>query len=203
MLYNVCQKHPTCRDLLRERTRELHDSLERIPVMSRVFDDAFSLDDYRRHLAVLYGVVQPLEARLSEVQAEHGADTLLWRYEPRAAALQADLLQLGVPTNALAQLPATALPAMRDEAEALGVAYVLEGSRLGGKVIHKRLRDYFGDTVPTRYYTATQEPQRWPRFVEVLNSVEDTLRQTRICDAAVATFQCLCDWAASPEGCHE
>ena len=84
--------------------------------------------------------------------------------------------------------------------DALGAAYVLEGSRLGGRVIHMRLQNHFGASVPADYYAGAEEPARWPRFISVLSSIDNAQVLERISDSAVATFRCLCSWAAGPEG---
>lgn len=203
MLYNVCQRRPTMRDILRERTAELHDSLEQTPVMSCLFSEVLHRDQYQQHLAVLYGFVLPLEEALitaTEGNSRAEPTVPVWPYQPRHAQLASDLRRLGVPPETLPVAHLQQLPPLTNPADALGAAYVLEGSRLGGRVIHKRLQDHFGASVPADYYAGAEEPARWPRFISVLNSIDTLQAQERISDSAVATFRCLSAWAANPEG---
>lgn len=119
----------TLRATLRAATRQDHD---RVDQLGGAFDFT-NPSDYeaflRAHAAVLPGV----EAALDSAPAEDLPPA--WAQRCRTAALTADLAALD-----LAPPPQAASPlALPDRATRLGALYVLEGSRLGGAVLRRRL----------------------------------------------------------------
>ncbi len=118
---------------LRQGTRDCHKMLEaRLPFFSPSFDSA----DYRRLLQAYYGFHFPLEHCLSDYQG---------RERHKAPTLARDLLALGLSEADVGALPlCQALPAIHDEASALGVMYVLEGSTLGGQVLKRAMAERLG-----------------------------------------------------------
>ncbi|RKH07806.1 heme oxygenase [Corallococcus sp. CA053C] len=127
---------------LKTETRPHH---ERTEGAVRLMDAHLTPGDYQRQLEDFYGLYLPLEARLaaplSEVKTALALDAR-WK----TPLLEADLRALGHDTASLAQLPrASALPDLPGLAEALGCAYVLEGSTLGGQLILRHLTRHFGE----------------------------------------------------------
>jgi heme oxygenase len=118
---------------LREGTLACHKSLEaRLPF----FDAGFDTAAYSRLLQAYYGFHAPLEARLGAYQEPQRAKT---------PALTQDLQALRLSTRDIDTLPlCQALPAIGDEASALGVMYVLEGSTLGGQVLKRAMAERLG-----------------------------------------------------------
>ena len=122
--------HPTL-DALREATGSAHrilDSALRIAVPTPTEGDVAT------YLAALLAFVEPLEARLWALPE-------LAHLEPvvrasKGAWLRADLATLGVSPPS----PDTPPPVIPDPVHpaALGIAYVLEGSTLGGRVLARR-----------------------------------------------------------------
>src|SRR5690348_326497 len=123
--------------------RELDERLSRL--------DLARPDDYRQFLRVQARTVPPIEAAL----AAGGLGDLVngWANARRTAALEADLATLGEPMPEPA-----ASPAVTTVAELLGTAYVLEGSRLGGRV----LREQVGEGLPTCFLAADGTLGAWP-----------------------------------------
>lgn len=118
---------------LREGTRDCHKALEtRLPFFSPGFDSAA----YRRLLQAYYGFHAPLEQQLSDYQGPE---------RRKATTLARDLLALDLSEADISALPlCQALPAIHDEASALGVMYVLEGSTLGGQVLKRAMAERLG-----------------------------------------------------------
>lgn len=118
---------------LREGTRDCHKALEaRLPFFSPGFDSAA----YRRLLQAYYGFHAPLEHQLKDYQGPERCKT---------AALTDDLRALDLSEAEIGALPlCQALPVVRDEASALGVMYVLEGSTLGGQVLKRAMAERLG-----------------------------------------------------------
>jgi heme oxygenase len=114
--------------------------------------------------------VFPLEQGL----ADAGVATILtdWPRRTRAAALAADLADLGVP------LPAPVdPPIIRGEAGILGILYVLEGSRLGAAMLTKRLAGHpsAGVRRATRYLRHG-ESGFWASFLAALEKSDAARR---------------------------
>lgn len=117
---------------LKERTRDLHLRAEEYV---RILDDDATRDDYARYLHAMHGFHAPLEdAFAADAQlAEVGFAAPERR---KQAMLRQDLAALGDHDD---PVRCPSLPSTRTLARRLGVAYVLEGSTLGGKFILARL----------------------------------------------------------------
>lgn len=118
------------RTLLRRETAEAHARLdggwERHDLAGRAAYTAF--------LSSMAGALVPLEDRLEG--AGVGARLADWPARRRSAALLADLAGLGAEA---APVPIPDDPAAFGAAGMAGILYVLEGSRLGGTVILRRV----------------------------------------------------------------
>lgn len=162
---------------LRELTREAHDRVDAL--LSRF--DLTDRDQYGDFLSVQAAAFLPVEAALDAAGA---ADLLAdWPQRRRGDALRADLAALGRPVpNPIAPPSYSGAPAI------WGGMYVLEGSRLGGAMLHKTVPDDF----PGRFMAPPPDRTLWPRFLEELerNNDADVLRQ-RAGASAIATFACF------------
>lgn len=165
---------PATREFLREKTAALHDQVDaafgRFDIATRA--------GYRALLAAHARAVPAFEAAL-----EPWSDILPdWPARTRSAALFADLHALGTDPAAIDSL---AVPAVASPAAAFGVAYVLEGSRLGGKVIAKQLPA----DLPRAYLAARQPAGSWPSLMREANRcVTTTNEQEAALAAAENTF---------------
>ncbi|MFJ4349350.1 biliverdin-producing heme oxygenase [Pseudomonas sp. NPDC089428] len=173
---------------LREGTRDCHKALEaRLPFFSPGFDSAA----YRRLLQAYYGFHAPLEHHLSEYQGPERRKT---------ATLARDLLALNLSEADIAALPqCQALPAIRDEASALGVMYVLEGSTLGGQVLKRAMAERLGigHDSGAAFLDVYGEltGSYWRSFLERLGQASAAApAQAITVQAAVDTFTCFEAW---------
>ena len=87
-------------------------------------------------------------------------------------------------------------PDCKDEADLLGISYVLEGSQLGGAVIRKVIRQqaWFYDELQFFYLRGTSESlgAGWRNFLEVLeNTPLSAEQEIRLQMSAIDTFLCL------------
>lgn len=142
------------RQHLRVATQAAHD---RVDAAASGFDLS-GRDGYRRFLTAHAAALFPLEAALDG----YGAERLLpdWPLRRRAQALAADLAALSAEPG-----QTFTLPPLSDEAAVWGVLYVLEGSRLGARVLHERV----GSGLPTAYLTQGEGLRLWPSFVRALD----------------------------------
>ncbi|MFJ6023000.1 biliverdin-producing heme oxygenase [Brevundimonas sp. NPDC092305] len=143
----------TARFHLKAATAEAHDRLDAL--FSR-FDLSLA-DDYGRFLQAQAGPFLAVETALDA----GGAGRLLadWPERRRADALRDDLVALGLPVSEPVERPV-----YDSEAAMLGAIYVLEGSRLGGAMLVRRVPD----TAPKRFLTPGN-PLLWREFVSVLD----------------------------------
>ena len=182
---------------LRTATHALHEALDaRLPIAR---EDA-SLADYAAHLRALRPWLESVRQALA-VSGDPGLDRVARRTERRLAALALDLEDAGPAQSLLhgeAAAPADAQllagPA-RDPAFAWGLAYVLEGSQLGGASMFKRLGPRLAPH-PLRYFQPVDAPEglpaQWKDFVAQLAAA---LRDPSAVEAAqrgaVAGFRTL------------
>ena len=146
-----------------------------------------TVEAHRRVLELSLAVFAPVEDVLAHWHLSHPAG---WQVQPRSALAVADLRQL--PGAAGGAVPAPwPVVRPRDGAggapEALGYAYALEGSRLGGSVIRRRIVDH-RPGAPVSFFGAG-ERGRWRAFLSVLDGTlaEEPARE-RAARAARSVF---------------
>lgn len=167
----------TAHAALRDATRQAHDRLDRR--FSAL--NLGALDEYGDFLRAHAAAFLPVERALER----HGAPTILpdWHDIKRGEALQSDLAALGLRSPLQEEAPD-----FDKRPELLGGLYVLEGSRLGGKILHKAA----GEGFPTRFLGSRAPAGHWRAFVgmleEMLNSGTDRAAAGA---AAVRTFECF------------
>ncbi|MBB3997011.1 biliverdin-producing heme oxygenase [Aureimonas pseudogalii] len=173
---------PTLRERLRIETRQDHEALDAL------FDGMLEDESDRRYrgfVAMNLLAHRAIEPRLVGALAEAG-----WQPGDRLEAAERDARALGLeaaepPPFPLAPL---AVPA------AFGVAYVLEGSRLGARFMLKALKAREADAprnrLPTHYLQASGDPSPFRNLLTAMNEAgmtEDD--QTLAIEAARRTFR--------------
>lgn len=114
---------------LREATRELHNEIEQENLANRIMDHSISLEEYKLLLLQNFIAYKVTE---SEIRKElFGWDS------DKSDRLKKDLENLQANLSIAAEFEDKFK--INNEAEALGAAYVLEGSALGGMQIAKEL----------------------------------------------------------------
>lgn len=164
------------RQWLRETSAPLH---ERVDMTFSRFDLSDGLH-YRRFLCAHGAALFGLEAAL-----EQGAiERLLtdWPERRRSAALHEDLQALQIASPA-----PLVLAAGTGEGWYWGVAYVLEGSRLGGRVLSQRVRDG-GAGRPLRYLAHGEGTPLWPRFLTQFECRAKALDRDQLLAGVQAAF---------------
>ncbi|MDI6652725.1 biliverdin-producing heme oxygenase [Gluconobacter japonicus] len=156
---------------LREVSRTIHEQVDRAY-------SGFSLSDAASYTAFLqaHGRVLPqVEAWLKTV-------VKLPSWRERTEYLRSDLVELGhdLP-ECLDWQPPSGIGAP------LGVLYVLEGSRLGGKMLAAQV----GEGLPHTYLSAGHEKGGWPAFLQTLRErlqdADDGYRQS-VMDGVTSAF---------------
>ncbi|WP_288938238.1 biliverdin-producing heme oxygenase [uncultured Sphingomonas sp.] len=120
----------------------------------------FRLDD-----ATDYGLFLVAHAQaLHVVETALAGDSTLPAWRPRAALLAADLAALGLAMPASA--PAPAIARLDDPDGRWGALYVIEGSRLGGRVLAKTVPS----ALPTAYLAAVHEQGEWRTLLAAIDA---------------------------------
>lgn len=149
----------TFRFALKSATDDIHRELdERLSCL-----DLAKEPDYRRFLDFQARSVPSVEGAL----ATAGLGNLIegWCAARRTNAIEADLEELGG-----SMPPASPAPAIAGTAQLLGTAYVLEGSRLGSRVLRRRV----GDGLPVRFLSDDGSLGPWPQLIAAIDRLLDS-----------------------------
>jgi len=168
------------RALLRDACGEMHANLD--ARLSRIdFNDRSAYADM---LSRFSAPLTALEAGLSAGVAPKLLPD--WAERRRAAALCEDVVSLGGEFNA------RVAPAIEDEAEVVGALDVLEGSRLGCRVLARMAEESADADVrgATRYFRHAESAGHWRSFLACLENAPAVRRRPdRAVRAARAAFQ--------------
>jgi len=156
--------------------------LDRHPLLRPLVGESLTLAAYGDALAALHGIHGAAEAALLDYLSKHDvaldAGTL-----PRLPLLEADLHALG-----RSSLPCRVpVPVPETSGAFIGMLYVLEGSRLGARLIARQLDKHLPDA-PRRFF-ATGEAvacQRWQDFCTLAAGLDDA---TECASAAQTLFE--------------
>ncbi|MBF0255442.1 MAG: biliverdin-producing heme oxygenase [Gammaproteobacteria bacterium] len=180
----------TLAEQLRNATREAHRQLDHHPLLRPLLSAEPDAQTYAHSLAALHGPLAWLEQQIAQQAPDHPDIG----YQARTWALEQDLTQLC--HSPIAYLG----PRIRLEgrAELIGSLYVLEGARLGGQTIARKLQQtapqlptcYFADTGSSRW------PDYWPPLLETLAASD----QATATSAALAAFACFQQHLEACEG---
>ena len=163
------------------------------------FGDRLSLSGYQRSLELFHGVFVPTEAVLADWGV---AQSLSWSVAARARLAAADLRALSIYSGrAVSKLTATIEAPPNGAAgmpEALGYAYVLEGSALGAASFEQRVqRELPGAPLA---FLARTDPARWLRFTTIFDAAlvdsTDMARAARAASSIFDAFRLLADRAS-------
>jgi heme oxygenase len=163
-------KQDNLRAALRARTSHQHERLDR----------AVGLFDTREQYAAFLLGSRRFRAATEDALDGKGG----WQVEQLSDLIDADLSDLGRSPGASVRFPV--VPS--SEAFALGVAYVLEGSALGARLLARRAADLGFDSEHGARHLARQtgDKDRWNRFLGALDAVEPADREEVIAGAASA-----------------
>lgn len=186
---------------LRDATAQRHELLHEIMPLSV---DSVALRDYVEHLAILRDWLEPLEAWLDSFDDGPQAADVAPRIE-RVALIDADLSHTSVKQQDLAVAarasgPARAWSGRMSAAYRWGVCYVIEGSQLGGAVLHARLHERLAPH-PLGFLNAGRDAlaSRWRKFtgtmaaqIHTSGTIDDA------CRGAAEAFDRLIELAQRP-----
>ena len=121
-------------EILKANTKILHDRVEAKFNSGKIFDGTFDLTDYRNLLQYNYLFLLNFENAVFSAISEVNAQEINLENRKKLALIEKDFEVLSI-EKSNAQIPAV----LKNEAEAFGILYVMEGSTLGGNMIAKQL----------------------------------------------------------------
>jgi heme oxygenase len=172
------------RDTIREATRRSHARLD--AALGSV--DLLRPDDYARFLRGQAEALLPLETALER----HGIHGILpdWEYRRRTPAIEHDLSALDIDVDPL-PVPDLFSRGRDCAADLLGIAYVLEGSRMGARIILSRVAETPDAAIigATAFLRHGFGKRLWPTFLATLeNDPQARAQPARVIAAAQMAF---------------
>lgn len=162
---------------------------------SAILHPRLSLEAYRAYLEDTYGFYRLAEPRLAQMGVwellELPAGERL-----KLPLLIRDLQSLGC-ADPSALPPCDAPPELPGAAEAVGAAYVLEGSTLGGNVISRHIQQRFGAEVPRAFLDCygPRTGENWRTFRAALSRFGTSKElENRMISGAQSTFRAFTRW---------
>lgn len=147
---------------LREATKQLHSDIEKDNIANKVVDHSISLTEYKLLLFQNYMAYKAAEAEVEKFIPEYKAS--------KTYQLEQDLKGLG-----LLDINSTLDFHCQNKAEAIGAAYVIEGSAMGGILIGKELKSCGSlNSIPNQlFFTGERSSmQGWNSYLKYLRSCE-------------------------------
>jgi heme oxygenase len=179
---------------LRHATRELHAALDGALAVAA---DGASRADYIDYLLDMWGWMRTFEQPLWAAEWPTGLDAPA--RAGKLAWIEQDLASVGIGRGALDAMPrCTFSPDLSTPAARFGLAYVIEGSQLGTKVLGHRLAPVLDGWRP-RWIEGYGEANAglWRGFLGALRThVDDEALGSEASAAAVAAFASLGAWCA-------
>lgn len=178
--------------LLKEQTKALHDQVEEKLKSHKIMDKSFSLQEYHQLLrANYYFLLEFEDAVFANISTE--TKTQLHGDERRKLpVISKDLTDFEVvnPSN-------SKTISIKNEAEPLGILYVMEGSTLGGNIIAKNLakNPTFND-ISFHYFGFYGEKtgSLWKNFKEVIEEKALNADAQDFLDGANRAYRFLLDF---------
>ncbi len=146
---------PSVRDRLRAATAHQHERVDALFGRLNLADEA----DYRLFLTSHAAALLPMEQWLD---SHAGMVVDDWPARSRGAALLADLAAMDIPVPTGEPFaPAPSEPSVG------GILYVLEGSKMGGRVLARQVRE----GLPRQYLSAGGNGGAWKKLVARLDDI--------------------------------
>ncbi len=154
-------------EILKEKTKNLHDLTEEKFQSEKIFRGDFTKEDYQKLLLYNYHLINTFEKPVFELLTENHSEKLQLDKRTKLQFIQKDLAALAISENISLEKPL-----LKNEAEAIGMLYVMEGSTLGGNVIAKnlgKLENFRGVTFNYFGIYGEETGPMWKKFKQVMD----------------------------------
>lgn len=149
---------------LREETAELHKELEKDNLANKIMDHSISPDEYKTLL-------------IQNFIAYSKAETEIAKYLPNSNTDKTDRLRADLNAMSVNKLDFDLDFSCKNEAEAIGAAYVIEGSAMGGMIIGKEIKncDSLERFSEQQFFNGNRSNvKNWNEYLKFLRSREFT-----------------------------
>ncbi|NYI00557.1 biliverdin-producing heme oxygenase [Cupriavidus plantarum] len=181
---------------LRAATSARHATLDRAMPLSQPEP---TLRDYRDHLLLIRAWLAPLETWFTQFD-DGPQDPSRLPTVHRVPTLDADLAHPAIPPGGPRVEPVDTASLRTDAAYRWGIAYVIEGSQLGGAVLYRQLAERFAPH-PLQYLGPQPPGPRWKQFLDALRaSVRAPADIDAACEGACRAFDDLLARTAALDG---
>jgi heme oxygenase len=198
---SAAAKTPDIRGILRAATAASHARLHTQGGLALLLRGELTRPAYARLLLRLLGLHAQCERRL---EAHRGSPLLAWQdigqRRARSSRLRDDLRHLGVGSAEMAASESAdvPLPSLDNSASALGFAWVVEGSALGGRVLARRfsaVADASWASAWSFFRPIPRQPDRWAACCAAVDECGgDVFRLEVMRVSAVETFAAFEVW---------
>lgn len=180
---------------LKSETQLLHDHLEQISYANKLMDGTLSLEEYQNLIYCNWLIFGEIEPFLNEL-LQQDCNSLIQNFSSQRLSDLNNDLALSLPKKSYQFLVFKSIFVDKTWTigRLIGLLYVIEGSRLGGKVIVKALKKNPALNKLTAFHFYAQDGidvrQRWLDFMQVANKIltEDIYLLEAI-ESARQTFQ--------------
>lgn len=167
---------------LRKETEELHHRLEGDNLANKIMNHSITLEEYKLLLFQNFLAYSIVEKELRRYIAGFKSE--------KSEKLSQDLINLGFSNLNTEQGPGFKC---LNEAEAIGAAYVIEGSAMGGMVIGKEIASCsaLAHLPPQNFFSGERDSiKSWNSYLKFLRSREFTESEKKVAaDKARETFR--------------
>ena len=178
--------------LLKEQTKALHDQVEEKLKSHKIMDRSFSLQEYHELLRANYQFLLEFEDAVFASISSETKNQIHGDQRRKLAVIAKDLADFEEVTSFSSKNIS-----IKNEAEALGILYVMEGSTLGGNIIAKSLaKNPTFDGVSFHYFGFYGEKtgSLWKNFKEVIEEKALTADSQDFLDGANRAYRFLLDF---------
>ena len=170
---------------LREGTRDQHAQLDQISEMKMLTSDSVEEVDYKNYLLAFYNIYTTIESDIYDYSSKYveGINS-----NERLSQLKNDLRYFDVYNYST---EVNSQPGLNDK-EYLGALYVMEGSRLGGNLIGKHLKNHLDLEKANLEFLFSRPAVKWSRIILLLNE-QPIENHVEIVNGAQKVFQYFYD----------
>lgn len=190
--------------ILKNEIWPLHEITEHASPLTAVAKGEVSIDEYRDALKIFYGFILPFEIGIKNFILSPSFDINYGQYYTennwsRIEYMTQDLLSLGLDAIEIESLRKSEnLPEIKNFGNFLGHAYLLEGSRLGGKVISSSLKHHLDldECTGAAYFSSNGEDinSRWKKYKNIVEIYVKKNDGNEIINSAKECFKSMHDW---------
>lgn len=180
---------------LKTTTNKLHEQLHALPAFVSLLDNTLDLPGYISIMTRFRDFYLQLDVKMQQGCSDYFLATQRYHYRPRAPMFAADVCALVGSNRQVPRVGAT-LPDINGVASLAGVAYVIDGSVLGGISMNKSAAVLLGsDAIEGRTYWNWCRKHGLRQWQAALGLVEHCWQveenRTTMTNAAVQTFNAL------------